>query len=124
MCTLSQVETEEVKKRREWLRYRAREREYQKMVSNVEHPKYMRVLRQRPGYNVERRSVMADAGIGLNMILAALTAFVLGYFVGKAYFGGIQGAAFTGLFAMMVRPLLHCVRRAARGVAREVRWTV
>lgn len=74
-------DTPQILQRRRYLQRMDQERTYRNMVKDVEHPK------SRVNFISEKRqSPLHSAGVGLNILLASLTAFFLGYWAAWSYF--------------------------------------
>eukprot|EP00939_MAST-03C_sp_MAST-3C-sp1_P003883 g3883.t1 len=81
--------------RRAYLRKIESERKYQRMVSDVEHP------RARLDYIPKRQASLShEIGVGLNILVATLTALFLGWWAGWSYFQNMEKALFVGILCM------------------------
>ena len=105
-------DTPDVLRRREILERMDQERKYKKMVSDVEHPKSkLNFLPQK------RQSSLHSAGVGLNILIAALTAFFFGYWAGWSYFRDTSNALYAGILCgggMLALETVLYISRARR----------
>jgi len=85
---------------------------YKKMVADVEHPKSkLNFLPEK------RQSSLHSAGVGLNIFIAALTAFFFGYWAGWSYFRDTIRASYVGILcggAMLAVETVLYISRARR----------
>ena len=105
-------DTPDVLRRRKILERMDQERTYKKMVADVEHPKSrLNFLPQK------RQSSLHSAGVGLNILIAALTAFFFGYWAGWSYFRDTSNALYAGILCgggMLALETVLYISRARR----------
>jgi len=98
-------ESEAVLKRRAYLLKREEERRYQRLVSNVEHP------RAKEAEYIDKRqgSLMHEAGVGLNILVGTVTALFLGWWAGYSYFEEHTKALCVGVLCMGVMLVIETI---------------
>ena len=110
LSTLTPEQIEEQNQRRKVLEARAAEREYQRMVA----PLYKRSTREKRRSLYEQK-LQYQLGVPLNMIAAAATSFLVGYYGGMHYYDNDHSAALgvgcICLFVMLfVEMMLFTIR--------------
>lgn len=106
----SGVESKDVLRRRAYLMKLEEQRKYDRMVSDVKHPRArLDLMPKRQG------SLMHEMGVGLNILLASLTALFLGWWAGWSYFDRDNAKAlFVGVLSMSAMLIAEIILYIAR----------
>lgn len=105
------VSTPRTAARLEWLRRRAEEREYERIVSDI---------RPKPRFSVKREldEVRADIGLGVHVLALMFTGFFVMFYVASQAYDGLLVPCAAGLAgmlgAMVVETVLHILREEKR----------